>query len=171
VEAQDRGYKFVEHFKMHLHPKELLKNNRLPLLRAYMPSPVSIGMSIILNGSENLALHDIPLKRIYADFLTYLLAQTRRHLRDCTGSDPWPEMAEQTEIVLSHPNRWGESQQKFLQQAVIAAGLVSEKGASERLVFIEEGEASASFCMSTNNAMAAKMTVGGFINNHMLRSC
>lgn len=103
--------------------------------------------------------------------MSYLLAQTRRHLRDCTGSDPWPDMAEQTEIVLTHPNRWGENQQKFLQQAAITAGLVSEKGASERLVFIEEGEASASFCMSTNSAMAAKMTVSGFTNNHTLGSC
>jgi len=70
-------------------------------------------------------------------------------------------MAERAEIVLSHPNRWGESQQKFLQKAAIAAGLVSEKGAAERLVFIEEGEASASFCMSTNATMAARLTVSG----------
>jgi hypothetical protein len=72
--------------------------------------------------NENLALHGIPLKKIYADFLSYLLTQTRRHLKDSTGSDPWPEMAEKAEIVLSHPNRWGESQQKFLQKAAIAAG-------------------------------------------------
>jgi len=69
-------------------------------------------------------------------------------------------MAEKAEIVLSHPNRWGESQQKFLQKAAIAAGLVSEKGAAERLVFIEEGEASASFCMSTNATMASRLTPG-----------
>ena len=110
---------------------------------------------------ENLALYGIPLNKIYTDFLSYLLAQTRRHLRDSTGSDPWPEMAERAEIVLSHPNRWGESQQKFLQNAAIAAGLVSGEGAAERLVFIEEGEASASFCMSTNVTMASRLTVSG----------
>lgn len=80
-------------------------------------------------------------------------------------------MAEKAEIVLSHPNRWGENQQKFLQKAAVAAGLVSETGVSERLIFIEEGEASASFCMSTNEAVASRFAVGGVSCDHIVRSC
>lgn len=38
-EAEDRGYKLIEHFKLHLHPKELFRNDRLPLYRAYMHGP------------------------------------------------------------------------------------------------------------------------------------
>lgn len=48
IEGEDRGHKFVEHFKLHLHPKELFRNDRLPLPRGYRHCPIE--MRIILTG-------------------------------------------------------------------------------------------------------------------------
>jgi hypothetical protein len=102
---------------------------------------------------------NVNLLKVYSDFLQYLHIQTRRYLRETTGSDPWLEPSNQAEVILTHPNGWNVIQQRFLQKAVIAAELVPAHAVKTRLHFLEESEASASFCMSTNPALAAATTV------------
>ncbi|KAF8298209.1 hypothetical protein DL93DRAFT_2029872, partial [Clavulina sp. PMI_390] len=82
----------------------------------------------------------ITIDRVYADFLDYLLAQTRRHLRDYFGADPWPSWKARAEILLTHPNGWGDIQQGFLRQVVAQAGIMTLEDTQSRLHFAEEGE-------------------------------
>lgn len=137
MEAEENGWYYVEHFKMHLHPAEVLKTNNLRLKG--------------LPGN-------LTLFTVYVDFIKYILAHTRQHLKDYIGVDPWIQFGRQAQIVLTHPNRWGVEQQKFLQRVAIAAGLITQSGLS-RLAFVEEGEASASYCLSTNPTLAARLPV------------
>lgn len=106
-----------------------------------------------------LAGKSVPLPRIYADYLAYLLQHTRTYLRDALGKDPWDTLKDKAEIVLSHPNRWGESQQKFLETAAITADLISRGGARTRLHFVEEAEAAACFGMTFNTVLNGKLEV------------
>lgn len=96
--------------------------------------------------------------KVYTDYLSFLLSQTRRHLRDITGVDPWLELHSQAEIVLTHPNSWRSYQQQCIFEAAVAAGLLTDDGFS-RLSFFEEGEASATFCMATQTAVASQIQV------------
>ena len=59
----------------------------------------------------------------------------------------WSNFGHQADIVLSHPNRWGKKQQKYLEEAAIQAGLVTREGAEKYLHFVEEAEAAASFAL------------------------
>lgn len=79
--------------------------------------------------------------------MAYLLRQTRQYLKDCSGSDVWQRLGPMAKVVFTHPNGWGILQQKSLQQAAIAAGLVSRDSLNTRLFFVEEGEAAATYCV------------------------
>ena len=68
-------------------------------------------------------------------------------MRETTGQDLWATLGHRAEIVLSHPNRWGTEQQRFLEKAAIQAGLVTRDGAKQYLHFVEEAEAAASFAL------------------------
>lgn len=96
---------------------------------------------------------------MYTQFLSYLLAHTRTYLRDITASDPWENYGRQAHIILPHPTGWGADQQSFLQDAVVAAGLLPRDAVRTRLHFVEEGEASMTFCMATQAALAEQLTV------------
>jgi hypothetical protein len=77
-----------------------------------------------------------------------LLKRTQEFLRERTGGDVWSSLKHRAEIVISHPNRWGTKQQKFLEEAAIQAGLVTREGAKKYLHFVEEAEAAASFALA-----------------------
>lgn len=79
--------------------------------------------------------------------MSYLLRQTRQYLKDCSGSDLWTKLGPKAKVVFTHPNGWGARQQKSIQQAAIAAGLVSKNSLGTRLFFVEEGEAAATYCL------------------------
>lgn len=103
---------------------------------------------------------NVDLLTVYKDFLSYLLAHTRRHLRDTTGRDPWPGPGEEAaHIVLPHPNGWGEVQQRFLRDAAVAAGLVSQDKAKTNIHFVEEAEASISYFLNTRTATTEQLSV------------
>ncbi|KAF8315440.1 hypothetical protein DL93DRAFT_910128 [Clavulina sp. PMI_390] len=124
--VDDSGYHLVEHFKMNLHPAALVRER----------------------GHQVRALpRGITLETVYADFLNYLIQQTRRHVKDSVGVDPWPAMQSRTQILLTHPNRWGDIEQKFLQKVVANSGIMTLEETARRLLFAEEGEAAASFCI------------------------
>lgn len=107
----------------------------------------------------------LKLLQVYTDFLKYLISETRRHLSDVTGSDPWPSVEDRVDILLTHPNRWGNQEQQFLEQAVVAAGIMPLDGALSRLKFAEESEAAVSFCLPTA-AISPKITVRAIIFVH-----
>jgi hypothetical protein len=97
--------------------------------------------------------------KVYSNFLRFLFDHTRSYLREHTGSDPWLEIGNQAEVILTHPNGWNVIQQRFLQKAVIAAGLMPENAVKTRLHFLEESEASTSFCMSIHSALVHSLAV------------
>lgn len=76
-----------------------------------------------------------------------------------TGSDPWLGVKDKVEILLTHPNRWGLPEQQVLGQAVVAAGIMSQKDTTNRLKFVEESEAAASYCLMENTALSNKSKV------------
>lgn len=100
----------------------------------------------------------VPLSRIYTDFLRYLLQRTQEFLLERTGRDVWSDFPGRAEIVLSHPNRWGADQQKFLESVAIQAGLVTKDGARRYLHFVEEAEAAACFSL-TDRTLYSSMQV------------
>jgi hypothetical protein len=53
---------------------------------------------------------------------------------------------------FSHPNRWGAEQQKFLENAAIQAGTVTQEGAKQYL-HVEEAEAAASFALPVHETL------------------
>ena len=101
----------------------------------------------------------IPLTRLYADYLKYLLDHTRLHLKQYLGFDPWLTARDDATIVLSHPNKWRAAQQLILRQAAIAAGLVTPRDVTSRLHFVEEAEAAASFALLEHPGMKDSLKV------------
>jgi hypothetical protein len=101
----------------------------------------------------------VTITQVYSDYLKYLVGHTQQHLRDYIGRDVWTELYDQVEIILAHPNHWGLREQDILEQAAVNAGAITKKGCSKRLHFVEEAEASASFCTSTKPGVASRLTV------------
>ncbi|KAF8317129.1 hypothetical protein DL93DRAFT_590002 [Clavulina sp. PMI_390] len=123
-----------QHFKMQLHSKE---------------------SSVKLDENKS-----IPITRLYADYLRFLLNHTRSHLTGYCGFDPWVLTRNDATIVFSHPNKWNSEQQLILRQAAIAAGLVSPRDVTSRLHFVEEAEAAASFALMTEPEVKNLLRVG-----------
>ncbi|KAM5545534.1 hypothetical protein V8D89_000572 [Ganoderma adspersum] len=99
---------------------------------------------------------------IFADFLRYLFACTRRHISEVqhNGESLWNSVKDRIEFVLSHPNGWEGLQQGKMRQAAIIAGLVPDATAGQsRVHFVTEGEASLNFCI--NNKVAAQAIQDG----------
>jgi len=136
---EDNDWHYVEHFKMHLHPTRIVRQNELPLKD--LPQNVTI-------------------TQVYSDYMRHLISHTRQHLQDYIGKDVWAENYDQVEIILAHPNHWGSHEQDILEQAAVNAGAISKNGTAKRLHFVEEAEASASFCTSTKPAVRDKLTRG-----------
>lgn len=101
----------------------------------------------------------ITLSQVYEDFLAYLVAQTRRYLRDTTGVDLWPSAQDELDIILIHPSQWGTREQQFLKQAVVAAGILSRNEALNHLKFADENEAFTSSCLPMNPEISNKIKV------------
>lgn len=99
------------------------------------------------------------ITQVYSDYLRYIINHTRRHLYDYLGRDVWAEHYDKVEIILAHPNHWGKREQDILEQAAVKAGAISKGGCDTRLHFVEEAEASASFCTATKPSVASRLTV------------
>ena len=153
---EDNDWHYVEHFKMHLHPTRIVRQNELPLKGEAC-------MIISLSLSSDKTHQDLPpnvtITQVYSDYMRYIINHTRQHLHDYLGRDVWTENSDQVEIILAHPNHWGSREQDVLEQAAVNAGAISKKGSAKRLHFVEEAEASASFCTSTRPAVTNKLTV------------
>ncbi|CUA68940.1 hypothetical protein RSOLAG22IIIB_08194 [Rhizoctonia solani] len=122
-EPVEEGCTLVRHFKLHLHPAELRDQYDIKL--EALPEGVT-------------------LRQIYADFMTYLFAHTKKYFCEhvINGEKIWQACYEDMTIVLAHPNGWGTIEQGFLRGAAIAANLVTTENAYSNLQFVSEAEAS-----------------------------
>jgi len=100
----------------------------------------------------------VNITRVYTDYMTYLIENTQRHLQNYLLWDVWGALHDKAEIIVAHPNHWGSREQDILEQAAVNAKIVSKKG-SKRLHFVEEAEASASYLMTSKEALMRRLTV------------
>ena len=104
---------------------------------------------------------------VFADFLNYLFACTRRFISEthANGESLWNSVKDRIEFVLSHPNGWEGLQQRRMRQASVMAGLIPDTTVGHsRIHFVTEGEASLNFCI--NNGLATHAMQVGIDDNH-----
>ena len=91
---------------------------------------------------------------VFADFMRYLFDKTTEAIfksSELDGKLRWD--SESIELVLSHPNGWGDSQRTHLRNAVVKAGIIQDTPAEHaRVHFVSEGEASFNFCATHTQA-------------------
>ena len=92
---------------------------------------------------------------VFADFMGYLFDSTKWFFKasERNGETKWDIVSNSIELVLTHPNGWGGSQQTQLRTATIKAGIVPDNSAGHsRVHFVTEGEAGFSFCVTHTQA-------------------
>jgi len=88
---------------------------------------------------------------VFADFMRYLFDSVRALFKspEHNGELGWESISKSIELVLTHPNGWGDPQQTHLRNAAVKAGIVPDTPAGRsRVHFVTEGEASFSFCVT-----------------------
>ncbi|KAG8717707.1 hypothetical protein FRC08_006899 [Ceratobasidium sp. 394] len=132
ADAEDHGWRLAKHFKLHLHPSDMKAKHDLKL------DPLPDGVS---------------LRRIYSDFLGYLLKHTQSFFeaRIIDGAKIWEDYRSELEVVIAHPNGWGIREQTFLRAAAVDAGFTSTPSSRKRIRFVTEAEASVHFCIYHTN--------------------
>jgi len=107
-------------------------------------------------GTDHLPQMEIPdlpynvtLMRVYTDLMKYLFKGTRAFFQESTpnGAQIWKRLEDHIVIVLCTPNGWDVSQQGFLRNAAVKAGLVKEAEANSLVEFVTEGEASVHYAL------------------------
>lgn len=90
----------------------------------------------------------VTLKKVYKHFLKYLWDHAQNFFVNNTvdGERIWSRLGDKANIVLATPNGWDTTQQGFLRQAMIDAGIISKQD-EERLTFVTEGEASVHYAL------------------------
>ncbi|CAE6537666.1 unnamed protein product [Rhizoctonia solani] len=131
-EAEDNGWFLAKYFKLHLHPSDMLAKHEIKL------DPLPPGVT---------------LHQIYSDFLRYLRKHTRAFFRDyiLDGRRVWGRYSPTMEVVITHPNGWGNREQAFLRSAAVAAGFSTAEQAPSKVRFVSEAEASVHFCIHHTN--------------------
>jgi hypothetical protein len=104
------------------------------------------------------------LKKVYADFLKYMFTTTRSFFESNTpnGKSIWSRLEGQLILILCTPNGWDTSQQAFLREAVVTAGIMTNtqtdelvaEGRRRRLEFVTEGEASVHYALAHTQSHA-----------------
>ena len=101
---------------------------------------------------------------VFSDFMRYLFdsAKTLFIDSDQNGEHRWNSVAQNIELVLTHPNSWGGPQQSQLRTAAVKANIVPDTPAGlARVHFVTEGEASFHFCV-TNTQERGNLKVHHF---------
>ncbi|CEL62427.1 hypothetical protein RSOLAG1IB_04783 [Rhizoctonia solani AG-1 IB] len=95
----------------------------------------------------------VPLRKVYSDFLGYLLLNTESYFEDrvVDGKRIWQRYSPEMEVIIAHPNGWGIREQTFLRNAAIDAKLVVSSQATRKIRFVTEAEASVHFCIYHTN--------------------
>jgi len=133
----------VQAFKLFLHPMTMRVQNYLT------PSPLRCGVA---------------LKTVYSDILAYIFNHARQFV-DSSSFNPvgrgslWARLKSNFVVIMPIPNGWGDSQQAFLRQAVVAAGILPFNHDHERLQFVSEPEAAIHFAISTRS-IGSELHVG-----------
>jgi hypothetical protein len=96
---------------------------------------------------------NVTITRVYADLMKYLFQGARSFFQDATpgGARIWKRLEDQIVIVLCTPNAWDMSQQNFLRNAAVKAGLVKKSDAESLVEFVTEGEASVHYALKYTN--------------------
>ena len=91
---------------------------------------------------------------VLADFMRHLFRSAKASFEppESNRGLRWDSVSESIELVLTHPNGWGGSQQAHLRNAAVKAGIVPDALAGSRVHFVAEGEASFSFCAANTEA-------------------
>ena len=92
---------------------------------------------------------------IFADFMGYLFDLTKELFKasEPNGELRWNSVSNSVELVLTHPNGWGNPQQTKLRTAAIKAGIAPDNPAGHsRIHFVTEGEAIFHFCATHTQA-------------------
>ncbi|CAE6450133.1 unnamed protein product [Rhizoctonia solani] len=123
-DAEDLGWRLAEHFKLQVHPSDLGTNHKPK------KGPV-------------------PIRKIYVDFLKYLIKHTEYFFkqRDQGGASAWSRLFPTMELILTHPNGWGPSEQKLLGDAAVEAKIITGSNIAQRIKYLTEAEASVHFCL------------------------
>lgn len=120
----------------------------------------------LVNGTKSdMKLRPLPEDKsivdVLADFLSYMFTKTTAYILEAhaNGESLWRSVENDYEVILSHPNGWGGSQQAQMRAAAVRAGLIPDAPtAHKRLHFVTEGEASMNYCVGlgmTENGVKA----------------
>jgi hypothetical protein len=121
------------------------------------------------------------LDQIYSDFIKYLYDKTRKFFIETSpdGQNIWNRLEKSNLVIFCVPNGWDISQQNFLRDSAIKAGIVSECDSNERIKFVTEGEASIHYAVAhtsstgwlKENRMFAIIDAGGSTIDSALYEC
>ncbi|KAG8760330.1 hypothetical protein FRC14_003342 [Serendipita sp. 396] len=126
-------------FKLHLHPDSMKVVDEPPEY-----------------GSDTTPTFEVPplpsgvtLKKVYKHFLRWLWDHAQDFFKNNTvdGERIWERLGGKSFIILATPNGWDTTQQGFLRQAVIEAGIINKGQDEDRLFFVTEGEASVHYAL------------------------
>ncbi|KIM25808.1 hypothetical protein M408DRAFT_330992 [Serendipita vermifera MAFF 305830] len=125
-------------FKLHLHPDSMKVVDEPPEYGSDVPPTFEVPS--LPTG--------VTLKKVYKHFLKYLWDHAQSFFINNTvdGERIWNRLGDKAHIVLATPNGWDTTQQGFLRQAMIDAGIITKED-EERLSFVTEGEASVHYAL------------------------
>ena len=92
---------------------------------------------------------------VFSDFMRYLFDSAKTFFIFCEQTEVhrWNSVSENVELVLTHPNGWGISQQSQLRAAAVKAKIVPDTPEGHaRVHFVTEGEARFNFCAARAQA-------------------
>ncbi|PVF93792.1 hypothetical protein CPB86DRAFT_789734 [Serendipita vermifera] len=138
----DSEYEMAYWFKLFLHPETMKESDLPPPYESMANTPSRPEIPPLPNG--------VGLQKVYGDFIEYLYKHTRRFFIDSmpNGENIWTRLQSKIVIIFCHPNGWDISQQSFLSQSAIKAGLVPVEDVNTRLEFVTEGEASVHYAVA-----------------------
>jgi hypothetical protein len=97
----------------------------------------------------------VTLRQVYSDFIKYLYDHTEDFFVESTpnGQNIWNRLQSKIMLIFCHPNGWDISQQAFLSDCAVGAGIMSEDEIDARIDFVTEGEASVHYALAYTPSM------------------
>ncbi|PVF93790.1 hypothetical protein CPB86DRAFT_789732 [Serendipita vermifera] len=171
--SEDDEYQMAYWFKLHLHPDTMKESDLPPAYGTTSDNPRSFEVPPLPDG--------VNLKKVYSDFIKYLYMHTRNFFGDLmpNGANIWTRLQSKILIIFCHPNGWDISQQAFLSQAAVEAGIVVQEDTDSRIEFVTEGEASVHYAVAhtpsaswlESNRMFVVVDAGGSTIDSNLYEC
>ncbi|PVF93798.1 hypothetical protein CPB86DRAFT_876888 [Serendipita vermifera] len=152
VEARDYknddDYEMAYWFKLNLHPESMKESDLPPAYGSSSPRPSQIEIPPLPRR--------VTLRQIYSDFIKYLYDHTQEFFVESTpnGQNIWDRLESKIIIIFCHPNGWDISQQSFLSDCAVGAGIVKESEVDTRVDFVTEGEASVHYALAHTTSMS-----------------